>query len=144
MAEACEKCKSAANAPSRREARENAQSAAENLSQIVDKLGKKPNFLKNCEKCRNPGQGDGKTGNQAGKQPNGTKSVTEVPFERLPLWGGASSGWTGAKRQLKSDRLDGRESMIPEDYRDVVTNYFEALANEASESQPAQENKVPQ
>lgn len=144
IAEACEKCKSAANAPSRREARENAQSAAEKLSQMVDKLGKKPNLLKNCAKCRKPGEGDSKTSSKAGNQPNGTKSVTEAPFERLPLRGGASSGWTGAKRQLKSDRLDGRESMIPEDYRDVVTNYFEALANEASESQPTQEDKVPQ
>ncbi|MCU0712008.1 MAG: hypothetical protein MUC43_08115 [Pirellula sp.] len=141
MSQACEKCDAAANADGRKQAKENAQSAAEKLSQIIADLGRKPGLLKNCEKCRNPGQGNNKPGAKAGVQPNGTKSVTELPFERLPLRAGSSSGWTGAKHQLKSDRLEGRESMIPEEYRDVVTNYFEALANETSEPQQSSANK---
>ncbi len=62
------------------------------------------------------------------------KNRDGTPLRAIPLRAGASSGWTGAKRQLKSSGLEGREAMIPEAYRDVVMNYFEELASESTPS----------
>ncbi|MBX3416137.1 MAG: hypothetical protein KF851_00925 [Pirellulaceae bacterium] len=147
MNEACQECNAAAKAPSREQAQQHAKNAAEKLAELAEKAAKKSGLRKNCEKCKdcdkcpNPGDNPANPGSKPGNKPDGTKSVTEQPFERLPLRGGTSSGWTRAKRQLKNGVLDGREALIPEPFRDVVTDYFEALAKQADETEAEKDSR---
>lgn len=133
MSEACRGCKAAANAPTRQKAERHARKAADELAELAEHKAQQSGLRKSCENCNKPGEGKDNANSSQGNNSAGTKSVTELPFERLPLRGGASSGWTRAKRQLQTGILDGREALIPEAYRDVITEYFEALAKQTDE-----------
>ncbi|MBL8892811.1 MAG: hypothetical protein JNL67_22735 [Planctomycetaceae bacterium] len=135
LAEAKKDCDAAAQAPQKRQAEEHAKQAAEKLSELAQQAAQQAGLRKNCDKCKKPGEGQSEQAGQPGNSPIGTKSVTDEPMERLPLRGETSSGWTRAKRQLRNGLLDGREALIPESFRDVVTEYFEALAQDAKESE---------
>jgi hypothetical protein len=98
---------------------------------------------KNCDKCRN--SGDGQAGQSVpsqrpGGKSSGIKDIVEQSFEQLPLRGESSSGWTRAKRQLRNGVLDGREALIPEAFRDVVTDYFQALSKSVNDDQSRPDN----
>lgn len=135
LAEAQQQCDAAAQAPTAQNAKQHAQQAAEKLSKLAEQAAKQTGLRKNCDKCKNPR--DGQTGQSVesqkpGDQPSGTRGIVEQPFEQRSLRGESSSGWTRAKRQLRNGVLDGREAMIPEAFRDVVTDYFQALAKDGN------------
>lgn len=133
LAQAQQQSDAAAKATDRENAEQHAQQAAETLSKLSDQAAKATGLRKNCDKCKSPGNGLTTQSDQPqkpGTRPNGTKGFVEQPFEQLPLRGESGSGWTRAKRQLEKGVLDGREAMIPEAFRDVVSDYFQALSKD--------------
>ena len=135
LAGAKQDCEDAAQAPTQKQATQPAKQAGQKLSELAQQAAQQAGLRKNCEKCQKPGDGQSQAEGMSDKSPMGTKSVTDEPFERLPLRGEASSGWTRTKRQLKNGVLDGREALIPESFRNVVTDYFEALAKDPKDSE---------
>ncbi len=145
LAQAADKASQTAKAPSPKAASE----LARDLNQLADKAakssqfpGRKNNSDKSSKPSEKPGEKlgsqpsdskqspKGKSGGKSG-QPEGAtgegQSSDEIDSAEQ-LRGPSSSNWTRSRRMLNGNVLDANEARIPQEYRDVVEDYFEQLS----------------
>jgi hypothetical protein len=88
-----------------------------------------------CKDCKNPGS------NPAGSRAANTAQKRTSPgdkVEQFLLHGGSSSDWTRSGKKLKGNVLDDKQANIPEQYRNIVQDYFEQLSRIDAEQPDAQ------